>query len=61
MIQHRDGLACPRELDDLRRTASFSMQIEEAALKKETDALSQSRLAEICKRSWPSCGTSSAA
>ncbi len=37
------------------------LQIEEVSLKKETDALSQSRLHELRKRDWPSCRISSAA
>ncbi len=38
----------PAELDDLRRRI-MQLEIEEAALKKETDQLSQSRLAELQK------------
>jgi ATP-dependent Clp protease ATP-binding subunit ClpB len=38
----------PAELDDLRRKI-MQHEIEEAALKKETDALSQERLRELQK------------
>ena len=39
----------PTELDELNRRKIMQMEIEEAALKKETDRLSQERLADLQK------------
>lgn len=49
----------PTELDDLRRRI-MQMEIEEAALKKENDRLSQDRLV-ICRKIWRSCAMNSTA
>ena len=43
----------PTELDELRRKI-MQLEIEEAALKKEDDRLSQGTSGDICRRSWPS-------
>ena len=47
----------PSEMDDMAHKIT-QLQIEQVSLKKETDALSQSRLKDI-EKSWPSCRTSS--
>ena len=49
----------PSEMDDLAHRIT-QLQIEQVSLKKETDALSQSRCMSW-KRNWPSCRISSAA
>ena len=46
----------PAELDELSRSI-MQLEIEEAALKKETDHLSQERLAGSAERIWQSCMT----
>ena len=46
----------PTELDEVQRKI-MQMEIEEAALKKETDRLSQERLADL-QRNWQNCGRS---
>ncbi len=50
--------SAPAEMDDLRRKI-MQHEIEEAALKKETDKLSAERLADI-QKSWPPCARNSA-
>ena len=50
----------PTELDELQRKI-MQMEIEEAALKKETDRPSKERLEHSAARSWPSCVISSTA
>ena len=47
----------PAELDEMSRKI-MQLEIEEAALKKETDRLSQDRLADL-QKSWRRCTTSS--
>ena len=45
----------PTELDEQRRKI-MQMEIEEAALKKETDQLSARSVWKTCRRSWQNCG-----
>ena len=47
----------PTELDELNRRV-MQMEIEETALVKETDRLSQERL-QICRKNWQSCAMNS--
>ena len=44
----------PAELDELNRKL-MQMEIEEAALKKENDRLSQDRLVELQDKKWQNC------
>ena len=46
----------PTELDEISAARSCSMEIEEAALKKETDTLSQEHLAEIAEGAGRAAG-----
>ena len=49
MIRTEHATLCPSELDEMQRKHHASYEIEEAALKKETDELSKQRLAALAK------------
>ena len=50
----------PSEMDELNRRI-MQLEIEEAALQKETDKLSIEHLADLRRRNWQSSGNSSTA
>ena len=51
----------PTELDELRSVVIMQLEIEEAALKKETDSLSQRASRRHFRKSWQSSGMNSIA